>query len=289
MLQEAGREAASVGVRREWPRDTDPAARWIRRPQHGEAGIRLLCFPHAGGGASAFAAWQSAFALCQAQFSPAIDILPVQYPGRENRWGEPLCGDLAELVEALAHDLASVWGQPCAFFGHSFGALVAFELARALLPNGQQPLLLFLSGARAPYLPPRPPIHALPDAAFVEKLREFDGMPDALLHNAELMQLALPIIRSDFRAFETYRFAAGTPLPVPVSVFGGLQDLTVPVSDLLAWSSLTSNAFRSRFFRGDHFFLYREVKAIAAHVATDLAACGALHDRMTNKDARHAE
>jgi medium-chain acyl-[acyl-carrier-protein] hydrolase len=268
MMSEAEQRRVSVGGSREGPRDIDHTARWIRRSRPGVAGIRLLCFPHAGGGASAFAGWQ-------AEFPAGIEILPIQYPGRESRWTEPLCGDLAELVQALACDLAELWRGPCAFLGQSFGALVAFELARAILPRTGQPLRLFLSGARAPNLPLREAIRALPDAAFIEKLRDFDGIPDELLGNAELMELALPIIRSDFNALETHCFDAGDPLPVPISVFGGLHDNAVPVSDLLAWSTLTSKAFRSRFFAGDHFFLYRCVEAVAAHVATDLAASAA--------------
>ena len=283
MSQENGQGRVSVSVPRESAWDIDHAARWIRRLQHNDGRIRVLCFPHAGGGASAFAAWQT-------RFPRGIEICPVQYPGRETRRGEPLCGDMADLVQALADDLEGLWREPCAFLGHSFGALVAFELARAILRQGHQPLRLFLSGMRAPYLPPRPAIHALPDAPFVEKLREFDGMPDELLHNTELMELALPIIRSDFRALEMHRYSPGGPLPVSISVFGGLHDRTVPVPDLLAWSSLTSKAFRSRFFSGDHFFLYQSVEKIAGYVAADLAASAAACAGMDNTEgARHAE
>jgi medium-chain acyl-[acyl-carrier-protein] hydrolase len=274
-VTEQGRISADESGER--AKKTDRAARWINTPPHSDTGIQLLCFPHAGGGASVFADWQ-------ARFPRGIDILPVQYSGRETRWREPLCGDMSELVRTLADDLAEFWRRPCAFLGQSFGALVAFELARAILPRGGKPLRLFLSGARAPFLPPRPAMHALPDADFIEKLREFDGLPDEILHNAELMELVLPIIRSDFRALETHCFAPHLPLPVPISVFGGLSDRTVPVPDLLAWSSLTSKAFRVRFFGGDHFFLYRSVEATAEHIAADLAASSATHHEANSRE-----
>jgi surfactin synthase thioesterase subunit len=264
------------------PGKPDRAARWFSKPPRDDADIQLLCFPHAGGGASVFADWQ-------ARFPGSIDVLPVQYSGRENRWHEPLCGDLSELVRSLADDLADLWERPCAFLGQSFGALVAFELARAILPRSGQPLRLFLSGARAPHLPPRPEMHALPDGIFLEKLREFDGLPEELLRNAELMDLVLPIIRSDFRALETHRFVSG-PLPIPISVFGGLNDSTVPVPDLLAWSTLTDKAFRVRFFKGGHSFVYQSVDAIVEHIATDLAASNTHSRKINNSEgARHVQ
>jgi medium-chain acyl-[acyl-carrier-protein] hydrolase len=245
--------------------DSDGPARWISG-RWDRDGLRLLCFPHAGGGASAFADWMVSFA-------PGIAVCAVQYPGRENRFGEPGAADVVSLVEALADGFPAQEQQPFAFLGHSFGALIAFELARTLLRRGAPgPLRLFLSGARAPQLPPRPAIHHLPDADFLRKLGEFKGMPEEVLRNAELMQLTLPIIRSDFRLFETHRFAVEAPVPVPISVFSGLNDPTTPIADALAWASLTTKTFRSRFLSGDHFFLFKSVKEIAGFVAEDLTA-----------------
>jgi surfactin synthase thioesterase subunit len=245
--------------------DDDRSAKW-RGPRGQRGDVQLLCFPHAGGGASAFRGWRTAF--------PArIELCPIQYPGRENRWRESGPPDLSSLITALADDLAALWQEPFAFLGHSFGALVAFELARVLVRRGcAPPLRLFLSAARAPQLPPKPPIHALPEQDLVAKLREFDGMPDEVLNNRELMRLALPIIRADLRLLETYPAAAGSPIPVPISVFGGLKDWTAPVGDLLAWSVWTSKAFRSRFIKGGHFFLFPSVATVAGFVVDDLAA-----------------
>src|SRR5215813_9802465 len=117
------------------------AGKWIQRLRDQGDCIRLLCFPHAGGGASAFEWWRTS--------SPSgIDVCPVQYPGRENRWGEPFAPELTDLLTALAEDLAPIWERPFAFLGHSFGALVAFELARVLIQQGHPPpVRLFLTGA----------------------------------------------------------------------------------------------------------------------------------------------
>jgi medium-chain acyl-[acyl-carrier-protein] hydrolase len=246
--------------------DHDRAAQWIRGLRRQCDGIRLLCFPHAGGGASVFGGWR-------ASFPAGIELCPVQYPGRENRWGEPGPTDFSSLITVLADDLVPLWHEPFAFLGHSFGAAVAFELARVLVRRGfAPPLRLFLSAARAPHLPPKLPIHALPEANLVAKLREFNGMPDEVLKDPELMRLALPIIRADLRLLETHVVDAGTPIPVPISVFGGLKDSTAPVGDLLAWSAWTSKAFRSRFIEGGHFFLFPSVAKVAGFVAKDLAA-----------------
>jgi medium-chain acyl-[acyl-carrier-protein] hydrolase len=256
-------------------RSTSGAGKWIQRLRHQSDCIRLLCFPHAGGGASAFESWRTTF-------PSGIDICPVQYPGRENRWGDSFAADLTDLLAALAEDLAQIWRQPFAFLGHSFGALVAFELARVLIHQGYPPpVRLFLTGARAPHLPRRPPIHALSEPDFIDRLSEFSGMLDEVVNNDELMRLTLPIIRADFRLVETHDFDAGVPVPVPISVFGGLQDPTVPISDLLAWSSLTSKAFRSRFIEGDHFFLFRCANRVADWIAEDLAASAAAAETQT--------
>jgi len=226
----------------------------------------LLCLPHAGGGASAYSNWGT-------HFASNIAVFAVRYPGRETRWGEPIPDDLDTLVQSIADDLTSFWDKPFALFGHSFGALVATELARVLAGRGgPMPLRLFLSGARAPQLRPREPIHALPDVAFLRELREFNGMPAEILDNDELLQLAMPILRGDFRLLETHCFDKGLKLPVPVSVFGGLNDRTALPGDVVAWSSVTSKSFRARFFEGDHFFHVGNVAKLAQFIAEDLGA-----------------
>jgi surfactin synthase thioesterase subunit len=243
-------------------------ARWVKELSTGHEAhaTRLFCFPFAGGGASAFAQWASVF-------PPDVAVCPIQYPGREDRWGEPGFASLEGFVEALAEDLTPHLSGRFAFLGHSFGALVAYELTCALQRRGRPtPLRLFISAARAPHLPPKEPIHELPERDFLNKLCEFDGMPDEVLRSTELLPVVLPIIREDFRLFEQYRFGSASPLPVPISVFGGLGDGNVPIADLLAWSSQTSKAFRSRFLEGHHFFLFDSPSRIVSYIAEDIEA-----------------
>ncbi len=240
-------------------------AKGLRRDYASDA-IHLFCFPFAGGGASAFANWTSSF--------PAhIQVCPIQYPGREDRWGESGFDSMESLIETLGNDITPFLPARFAFLGHSFGALVAFELVRFLSRQGtHDPLRLFLSGTRAPHLAPKEPIHELPDQDFLKKLCEYNGMPDEVLQSADLMSVLLPIIREDFRLFEQYRYQSAPLIPVPVSVFGGLKDKNVPIADLLAWSSETSKVFRSRFLEGDHFFLFDSQSKIVNYIVEDLEA-----------------
>lgn len=229
--------------------------------------IVLFCFPFAGGGASAFGNWAT-------NFGDRIAICPIQYPGRETRWSEPEFEKLSALVEGLADDFGNRWPSRFAFLGHSFGALVAFELARTLMQRKQPvPMRLFLTGARAPHLPVKEKVHGLSDQDFLARLRQFNGLPNEILEHHDLITSVLPIIKNDFRLFEEHDFESGNPLAIPMSVFGGLEDHNVSISDLLGWSTHTSKAFRSRFLKGHHFFLFNALPTMATYIREDLDAC----------------
>jgi surfactin synthase thioesterase subunit len=178
------------------------------------------------------------------------------------------------MAEGMADAFAGQWPQRFALFGHSFGALLAYELARVLKQRNQpMPLRLFVAGARAPHLPLKERIHGLSDKLFLAKLRQYDGLPDELLQHPDLISAVLPIIKGDFRLFERHKFKKSDPLEIPLSVFGGLADSNVSVPELLAWSRQTSKAFRSRFLKGSHFFLFESVSSMAGYIQQDLAAC----------------
>ncbi|MDY7076349.1 MAG: thioesterase II family protein [Chloroflexota bacterium] len=235
------------------------------------ANLRLFCFPYSGAGASIFYAWSDAL--------PAmIEVYPVQLPGRETRLAEPPFTRLAPLVQAVAQALLPylVGDKPFAFFGHSLGALVSFELARHLRQrHGPSPVHLFVSGHNAPQIPDRePPIHALPETEFVEKLRRLNGMNKETLENVELMELLLPILRADFAVCETYVYEADEPLDCPISAFGGLQDEYVSRENLAAWHEQTSASFSLRMFPGDHFYLNTERLFLLRALAQELTNGG---------------
>lgn len=224
---------------------------WIAlRNPNPQARLRLFCFPYAGTGAAIFRAWPEGL--------PAdIEVCPIQLPGRATRLTETPFNRLSPLVQALCPALVPLLDKPFAFFGHSLGALVAFELARQLRrQSGVQPVRLFVSAARAPQIPLRHrPIHALPEAEFLLELRRLNGIPGKVLQHAELMQLMLPMLRADFSVFETYVYSTEPPLNCCISSFGGLQDHRVTRDDLEAWRDQTNASFSLRMFPADHFFM----------------------------------
>jgi medium-chain acyl-[acyl-carrier-protein] hydrolase len=223
---------------------------WIAcRKPNPQARLRLFCFPYAGTGASIFRTWADGL--------PAdVEVCPIQFPGRGTRLMETPFTQLPPLVQALARALVPLLDKPFAFFGHSLGALVGFELARQLRrQSGVQPVHLFVSADRAPQIPhPDRPIHALPEGEFLAELHRLNGIPGKVLEEAELMQIMLPILRADFAVYETYAYSTEPPLNCPISTFGGLQDRRVSRGDLEAWRAQTSGAFSLRMFPGDHFF-----------------------------------
>jgi medium-chain acyl-[acyl-carrier-protein] hydrolase len=154
--------------------------------------------------------------------------------------------------------------KPFAFFGHSMGATVSYELTRRLQANQKPlPMHLFLSGRSAPHLPVvKPPVHHLPDQEFLESMRDLNGTPTELLAHIELMEMMLPVIRADFQMLETWKYQASSPLNIPVSVFGGLADDGVPLENLDAWAACTTGKMKRHIFPGDHFFLHQQYPAM---------------------------
>ena len=223
----------------------------IRRKPNPQARLRLFCFPYAGGGVSIFRGWPDGL--------PAdVEVCPVQLPGRGTRLMEPPFTRLAPLIQALAQALSPLLDKPFAFFGHSLGALISFELARQLRRQyGVQPARLFISADRAPQIANRDPLtHSLPEGEFMRELRRLKGTPRELLEDQEVIQIMLPILRADFAVYETYGYSTEPALNCPISAFGGLQDQRVSRGDLEAWRDQTSDSFSLRMFPGDHFFLH---------------------------------
>lgn len=240
---------------------------WIIRSQpNPQARLRLFCLPFAGGGASLFRTWWT-------ELPTDVEICSVQLPGRENRLQEPSFTRLAPLLEHVAHVLQPYLHTPFALFGHSVGALISFELAHYLRAHDlPTPAHLFVSAHRAPHLPrPAAPIHRLPDSAFVEEVRRFNGTSEAVLHNAELMRLALPTLRADLAIAETYAYATKEPLDCPISAFGGRQDPTVRQHDIASWRTQTHRPFVLRMFPGNHFFLQESRTPLLRAISQDLA------------------
>ncbi len=233
-----------------------------------QASVRLFCFAHAGGGAAAYRLWHQGLPR-------HIEVWAIQLPGRAHRLREPALRSIPAIVAALLPSILPRLDRPFALFGHSMGSMIAFALAHELLKRGAPaPAHLFVSGRRGPGVPSaEPPLNVLPDADFVaELLRRYGGIPAEVLAEPDLMALLLPSLRADIQALETYRPAASSPLPGPVTAYGGADDRLNPPGVLEAWREETRGAFRAKTFAGGHFYLEANRDELLADIAETLRA-----------------
>jgi medium-chain acyl-[acyl-carrier-protein] hydrolase len=244
----------------------DNVNNWLVYPQpNPDAQLQLICFHYAGCGAAIFHPWPD--------YLPTnVQVCAIRLPGRETRFKEPLFTDIDSLIQSLIHPLLTILDKPFAFFGHSMGALISFELSRFLRKNyGLSPQHLFVSSRCAPQLAPtNPPLHNLPESNFIEKLCEFNGIPQAVLADKELMQIFLPILRADFSVLETYSYTAEQPLNFAITTFGGMQDSVVSVRQLEAWQAQTNQSFSLQMFPGDHFFINTAKSSLLTSISKTL-------------------
>jgi len=245
--------------------ESGPDNPWvIRRRPRPEAALRLVCFPYAGGGASIYRTWHDAL-------PGDVELLAIDLPGHESRFKERPFDRLAPLVAALTDAVAPVVRPPFAIFGHSLGALVGFSFARELRRRSLAgPLHLFVSGRRAPQLRDPSPMHQLPDSEFLAGLRRLGGIPEAVMQDAELMGVFLPVLRADFSVAETSQTADEPPLACPISALGGTTDERATTGELDAWRVHTSAAFERVVFAGGHFFLQTERAELLAWLSARL-------------------
>ena len=196
----------------------------------------------------------------------------MQPPGREERTGVAPIAELPRIVDDVARAMLPLLDRPFAMFGHSLGAALAYETARALaVHGGPEPLLLAVSGHRAPHVPRvKPPIHELPDAEFLDAILRLDGMSAEVLHSEELVALLLPTLRADFTLADTYAPPPGEPLACPVRALGGGDDPHVSEAALAAWADVTRGAFGLRMFAGGHFYLNAQRGRLIAYLVREL-------------------
>ncbi|MEO7019921.1 MAG: alpha/beta fold hydrolase [Ktedonobacteraceae bacterium] len=236
----------------------------VRYRQNAQAHLRLFCFSYAGGGASVFRSWADAL-------PPEIEVCCIQLPGHEYRLTETASTRLAPLIQTLADAIYPYLDRPFAFYGHSMGALVSFELARQLRrTHDRHPVRLCLAAYRAPQLPnPNIKIYSLPSEVFKVILRA-DGIPERILQSEELMQAMLPTLRADFELCETYTYTEESPLECPLSIFGGQDDVRISAADLEAWRLHSSATSRLLLLPGSHFFLHSAQDLLLAAISQDL-------------------
>jgi medium-chain acyl-[acyl-carrier-protein] hydrolase len=226
------------------------------KPKH-TAAIRLFCFHYGGGGASIFRQWAN-------DIIEFAEVVSIQLPGREERYNEPLLSDLHVIIDKLCINFTNYTNKPFIFFGHSLGALIAFELARALRKKGMfQPKKLIVSGTKAPQICSNEPfLHKLSDEKFLKELEKYNGIPHSIITDKELISMFLPAIRADFCISETYQYKIEPPLTYPIVALGGLDDNTFNKEWLIEWKEQTNDSFKYYFLPGNHFFIkdsYREI------------------------------
>jgi surfactin synthase thioesterase subunit len=251
------------------PPDATP---WVRRYTSGAAldgeaagergkPMRLVCFPHAGGAATAYAPLARAL--------PAtIETLALQYPGRQDRLAEPAVESIDELVAAVLPELRPWLDRPFAFFGHSTGAIVAYEVARVLQDEqGLMPVGLIASGRRGPSTHRAEHVHRGGDRSLLREVARLGGTPPELLADEEVQQLMLPALRGDYKAIETYEWRPGPPLDCPIFAVVGEDDPLATESEAAAWRAQTSAGFELHVLPGRHFYLVDQQHEVIALIS----------------------
>lgn len=232
----------------------------------GRRRLSLLMFPHAGGGASTYRCWAPLLAS-------DIDIFPIRLPGREERFLEPLQHSIGSMLKAAEPQWVDACRSPYAVFGHSVGALAAFELVREIRRRGMPcPNHLIVAGRAAPHVRSwLPALHNLPEEELVAHLRALDGTPDAVLADRELRAMLLPVLRADLSCDECYEYLPEPPLPVPVTVLGGTDDPWVPWETLVGWARQTVGPCVIQMIPGGHFFISEHLEEVVACIRGALA------------------
>ncbi|MEU9352521.1 alpha/beta fold hydrolase [Streptomyces griseoloalbus] len=230
-----------------------------------DAQAALVCFPHAGGAASYYRPFSTAL-------SPGIDVLAVQYPGRQNRRTEPLARTIDQLVDDSVEALGPWAHRALSLFGHSMGAVVAYEVARRLTAAGSPPVTLVVSGRRAPGDEQRCEVHLRDDDGLLAEIRRLGGTDMRVFESPDMRALFLPVLRADYQAVETYRHTEGPQLSCPVLALAGDSDPVASPAEMRHWAARTSAQFDVLGFSGGHFYLADHSAAVASVVSDHVIA-----------------
>lgn len=245
-----------------------PPSPWLRTIlEPDSAQLDLYCFPHAGGAADSFASWTDSVRPYP------VALHAIQLPGRRERFHDPHLPDIAAIAEILAPAIEKHRDRPMLLFGHSLGALIAFETALRMEQRQRTPIALIAAACGAPARPRRSmPIHRLPRPAFLERIGELGGTPAEILADAALMTLFEPTLRADFALAETYRRMDGAAISIPIHAWGGASDTAIHQSDIAAWRECTNGPCPTRIFAGGHFFPHEMPEAFRDALGVQLSS-----------------
>ncbi|MFC8042063.1 thioesterase II family protein [Nocardia sp. NPDC057353] len=237
---------------------------WLRSYHEApEAGARLICFPHAGGSASYFFPVSTAL-------TPEFDVRAVQYPGRQDRRNEEFVPSIEELADRVHAALIPAMEGPVAFFGHSMGSVLAFEVARRFEASGAGPLVVFASGRRAPSVIRDESARFRDDATIVAEMRALGGTDSRVLDDPEMRAMVLPAIRNDYRAVEAYHAEPDTTITAPIVVLTATDDPRTTVAEAERWHRHTTGNGALHTFDGGHFYLEKHAKRVVSVIAETL-------------------
>ena len=241
-----------------------PSSRhWFRSYSVGRAASRLVCFPFAGGGTATFAGWQANV--------EDVEVVAVRLPGREMRLRERRFRDVRLAAKSLSDAIQEQIEPPYAFFGHSMGSLLAYEVCRELDRRGARlPRRLIVSGRSAPQIPVTSKLYQLPDAALRNVVASYGGTPPEVVESDYFQRYFLSMIRDDFEMAENYVYEPALPLDVPIVALAAEDDVVAPLENVIRWSETTAREFYLQRFRGGHFFIQEERSLVLQFVSSIL-------------------
>jgi medium-chain acyl-[acyl-carrier-protein] hydrolase len=242
-----------------------PGSPWFPFGTGADASVRLLCLPHAGAGASVYRAWGRGL-------PSSIAACPVQLPGREKRWSERPMTSVQEIARQLAPVIITAVRPPYALFGHSTGALCAFETSREIRRlDAPLPVHLFVAGRRGPSIPTaRTQLADLPVDELSGLLRRLGGTPEHVLQNPDLLSLLQPLLAADFQVNEVYKYRAEPRLPIPITAFASTRDHLARAGDVAGWRDETGAGYAQFVLEGNHFAIFDHAPAVLEQIAVDL-------------------
>jgi medium-chain acyl-[acyl-carrier-protein] hydrolase len=243
--------------------------------------ITLCCFACAGAGPAEFHSWSR-------QLPPSVQLLAVRLPGRDTRIREAPFSRLEPLVEAVGEEIRHEMDCDLALFGHSMGAVIAFELARWLRSRALAiPVRLFVAARVAPHVAAGPSrLHELPDDRFIEQIEAYNGSAASVLGSRTLMATLLPTLRADFALVETYRYETRPPLACPITAFAGRDDSYTAPASIERWADLTAGGFTLHTLPGDHFFTRTRTASLVALIGDSLGRDHALTNVSRSKEGQ---